>query len=775
LHAGATIFRRITNQQEGATQHLSPSGLATLIAAMNKKPSIAWDVFIAYPSGAEDCADGLFRSLCTYGRVFLDRSCLQPGDIWVQRLRIEQDRARCTVVLITENTDKTWFTYSEYVHAIELARIGDHRIIPILIGKASKLPYGLEQVQALRLEDGADFTPVCRQIVAALETEPVGGLQEPKDIIAESARDEAEQGRATTGQNTRSIKSPRLGSRWAALLMLLALAGIVAFRVYQAPPVIAGPERITTSGNAITASISVDGLYVAYAATEKGGQGLRVRHVHGEMDKEIVPAADGEITGITFSKDLLIYYVFSQKERGKLYSIPIMGGEPKFLIDDVDSAISISPDGKKFVFRRQELDKSKLVIYNIPDQKEERVLKVLEDPDHFWSTPLWSPDGDFIVSEIFNTSFPYLKLLSVHLKDRREQTITLRPGSWYWMNRPTFIRKGRSIAVAAASAGSGRSQLIEISWPGGSVRNISNDLTDYADLDSTPDSDLLLAIERDRLSGIWLIPLANPEKAHAVNLPASRMSYITWSPEGKLILEAEAHGRVGLRSVDPSSGEVEDLTNDAYMEFSPLVSPDRQYLLFSSNRDGQVHLWRAHRNGREPERLTDQSAMEEEAAITPDSQWVVYTSNQSGFPALWKISIKGGRATKLTLQPAQRPAISPNGQMIACEFSNDPREGWSIGILSAETGKLLRLIPNIPAGHSALPVQWSGDNRSLYYVKTENNTSNIWEQPIDGGVPRQLTHFGENLIFAFSLSTNGKLLACIRGTEASDVVLLKQQ
>jgi hypothetical protein len=127
-----------------------------------------WDFFIAYSARDGNYAERLFGDLSKYGRVFLDRFCLQPGDIWIQRLRSEQDRARCTVLLITESTDKAWFTNSEYVHAIELARTGHHRIVPILVGQASKLPYGLEQVHALTHDGRSDFTSVARRIADAL-------------------------------------------------------------------------------------------------------------------------------------------------------------------------------------------------------------------------------------------------------------------------------------------------------------------------------------------------------------------------------------------------------------------------------------------------------------------------------------------------------------------------------------------------------------------------------------------------------------------------------
>lgn len=119
-----------------------------------------WDYFIAYSSKDQWYADRLYASLSKNGSVFLDRLCLRPGDVWPRRLRAEQDRSRCTVVLLTKNTDDAWFANSEYIHAIELARHGAHRVVPILIGKDAKIPYGLEQIHAVRNDGGGDFASI---------------------------------------------------------------------------------------------------------------------------------------------------------------------------------------------------------------------------------------------------------------------------------------------------------------------------------------------------------------------------------------------------------------------------------------------------------------------------------------------------------------------------------------------------------------------------------------------------------------------------------------
>jgi hypothetical protein len=51
--------------------------------------------------------------------------------------------------------------------------------------------------------------------------------------------------------------------------------------------------------------------------------------------------------------------------------------------------------------------------------------------------------------------------------------------------------------------------------------------------------------------------------------------------------------------------------------------------------------------------------------------------------------------------------------------------------------------------------------------------SNLWSQPAVGGTPTQITHFNSEMIFDFSLSSDGKRLLMSRGKSSSDVVLIR--
>jgi Tol biopolymer transport system component len=72
-----------------------------------------------------------------------------------------------------------------------------------------------------------------------------------------------------------------------------------------------------------------------------------------------------------------------------------------------------------------------------------------------------------------------------------------------------------------------------------------------------------------------------------------------------------------------------------------------------------------------------------------------------------------------------------------------------------------------------IPVRWSADGKSVFFVVTQDGVSNIWRQAAAGGRPGRVTDFRSLLIFGFDWSRDGRLLACARGVDSYDAVLIK--
>ena len=68
--------------------------------------------------------------------------------------------------------------------------------------------------------------------------------------------------------------------------------------------------------------------------------------------------------------------------------------------------------------------------------------------------------------------------------------------------------------------------------------------------------------------------------------------------------------------------------------------------------------------------------------------------------------------------------------------------------------------------------RWAPAGDAIEYALTRNGVSNIWQQKLTGGPPKQITNFESGLIFNFDWSHDGRQLAMTRGSESSDVILI---
>jgi tricorn protease len=81
---------------------------------------------------------------------------------------------------------------------------------------------------------------------------------------------------------------------------------------------------------------------------------------------------------------------------------------------------------------------------------------------------------------------------------------------------------------------------------------------------------------------------------------------------------------------------------------------------------------------------------------------------------------------------------------------------------------------NVPQTPSYSYMRFHPFSRAFGYVDWSGEVANIWLQDIDGGPPRQITHFDNDRgdIYAFDWSPDGKWLAVLYGEPRTDVVIV---
>jgi serine/threonine protein kinase/dipeptidyl aminopeptidase/acylaminoacyl peptidase len=536
-------------------------------------------------------------------------------------------------------------------------------------------------------------------------------------------------------------------------------------------------NKLTSTGKSSGAVISPDGKYVAHFINEAGQPSIWVRQVATSSNVQIVPPAEASYTGLTFSRDgNYVYYVKAAKGSSlyALYQVPVLGGDSKQILEDVDSAVTFSPDGKRLAFTRgyPGEGESVLIVANA-NGSQERKLAVKKQPDMF-ARPVWSPDGKVIAcsARILTGGF-HMEVVEVQVEGGEEKTIT--PQKWLAIEGLDWLPDGSGMIMSALEENptSGHRQIWQITYPAGAARRVTNDLNNYAGVSISSDSTAMVTEQSEVNSNLWVAP--GGDAARARQITSGSNSYenaLSWTPDGRIVYVTDANGPPDIWIMDSDGRNQKQLTSDAGVNIFSAVSPDGRYIVFDSSRSGgfsTFYVWRMNIDGTNPKQLT-YGANEYFPACSPDGKWVYYTPiNDSGKPSLWRVPIDGGDAARLTDYVSVRPAVSPDGKLIACTYHDgQPTSPTKIALVPSEGGQPARVLDL-----QASLYQWSWDGKAIIYLDTKGGVSNLWSRPIDGGPPKQLTNFNGDRIFTFDWSRDGKQLVCARGVQTTDVILIK--
>lgn len=211
------------------------------------------------------------------------------------------------------------------------------------------------------------------------------------------------------------------------------------------------------------------------------------------------------------------------------------------------------------------------------------------------------------------------------------------------------------------------------------------------------------------------------------------------------------------------------LTVDAGVDERPSMSGDGRYVVFASNRTGGFTIWRMELTGG-GERALTRGHDDASPVVTPDNFWVVYSSVASGTRTLWKVPLEGGEPVQLTTVTSMDPVVSPDGALVAFRLRDDPDTDGKLAVLRLSDGRIMKTFAPPPQGPEPHPRQWTADG--ITFGRGSGDGSNIWSQPLDGGAPRQLTHFASERILRHEWSPDGTSLLYAHGTVNNDVVLI---
>ncbi len=532
-------------------------------------------------------------------------------------------------------------------------------------------------------------------------------------------------------------------------------------------------KSISHVGNIVNNAISPDGKYTVYTTTDNGRESLWISQIATDSTQQVIPPADLRYFGVSFSRDgEYIYYLRADRSNPfprTLYRIPKLGGVPAKVLADMDWCPTFSPDGSQMAFVRNSPanNDSVLMIAGVDGGNEQKLAtRQYNEP---YTYPAWSPDGRKIAASAGSVELgdSFRDVVTVNIADGVEKTQTTR--KWYWIGMLAWLADGSGLIMSANPEKSHvYNQLWLLSYPNGETRQITSDSNNYALISLTADSRMLLAGHTELLTHLWIAPEGDAVRARRVTSGLGGYREIGWTTDGNLAFTAFSNNGIDVYLRKAEGAENKQLTVNSGTNWGTEVSPDNRYIVFGSDRTGDFHVWRMDIDGSNPVQLTNGDG-EKFAEISPDGKWVVYTAFQDW--TLWKISIDGGDPIQIANSYARQSAISPDGKWIVYMASESNRHA----LIPFEGGSPVETFDLPPDAPQLQTVRWSPDSQYLQFIVKRDGAENIWQQPLHGGKPKQVTNFSSDRIFSYDWSNDGNQLAVIRGAWTADMVLLSQK
>lgn len=200
---------------------------------------------------------------------------------------------------------------------------------------------------------------------------------------------------------------------------------------------------------------------------------------------------------------------------------------------------------------------------------------------------------------------------------------------------------------------------------------------------------------------------------------------------------------------------VQRLTDLAGLEESPAISPDGKSVAFTAVVDGRRQVFVRLIAGGAPLQLTKDAADHEYPRWSPDSSSLIYLSAPAAGEAegtIWEISALGGAPRRLATSLSGGD-ISHDGKRIAFFHFNQGRVELTV---TGRDGSGARAAARLDPGGNRWRQypRWSPDDRLIAYQERVNLDVEVFVVPAAGGEPRAVVNLGIPL-HGFTWSADG--------------------
>ena len=359
-------------------------------------------------------------------------------------------------------------------------------------------------------------------------------------------------------------------------------------------------RRLTNTGTAFNAAISPDGRYVVHVDGDTERPSLWMRQASTTSSVEIVKPAEGSYYELTFSPDgESVFYLF--RSRGKavaaLFKVPVLGGPPRKVLDDANTAPTFSPDGSQMAFIRGAADGRTVITLASAEGANQRELASRPFADPYEpSKPAWSPDGRWVAAFAGEMPKQKSRIVMVDAKSGAERPFS--EARFDYGGRLAWLGDGSALVFDAVEQYGGRfndiSKLWHIGYPDATLRRLTPDNASYTGLTATRDGRTLLATRDEVRSDLWVAPQGSSEQARPVTRSSTGREGamgIDWTPDGRIVYAAVVQDSWEIFIANADGSNARQLTSDPAIDNQPRVLADGKTIVHTTRATGASDVY----------------------------------------------------------------------------------------------------------------------------------------------------------------------------------------
>jgi len=215
-----------------------------------------------------------------------------------------------------------------------------------------------------------------------------------------------------------------------------------------------------------------------------------------------------------------------------------------------------------------------------------------------------------------------------------------------------------------------------------------------------------------------------------------------WSPDRKMLaFTSYIDNNPDLYLIQVETRFQNRLAGYQNLNIAPSWSPDGKRLALTLSKDGNSEIYLIDVNGGNLKRLTRNAVTDTSPTFSPDGREIAFVSTRSGRPQIWIMNADGrGTARRVSFQGGNSydPNWSPAGDKIAY-VSERSGEGLEIYTVETNGRNAARLTDAIGANEAP---SWSPDGKYLTFASSREGSWNIYLMRADGGGCRRITFMG---------------------------------